>query len=100
MKKSSRLQLIWNLPRLLKTSWALLQNPRVAGQKKTILVLVGLGYLFFPFDLITDVFPILGQLDDLGVIFLLLNWFVNRTETTDDLQADYYISEDEKEKKK
>lgn len=100
MRKSSRLHLIWNLPRLLKTSWALIRNPRVAGQRKTILFLVGLGYIIFPFDLIMDVFPLLGQVDDIGVIFLLLNWFINKTEASDDLETDYYFTDEPKEKNK
>jgi len=99
MKRTSRWQLIWNIPRLLQTSWLLIKNPRVSGQKKTLLALLGLGYLFFPFDLIADIFPLLGQLDDLSVLFFLLNWFVNRAQPTDDLEADYYISEENKPKK-
>lgn len=100
MKGSSRLHLIWNIPRLLKASWALWQNPKVPGSKRAILALFGLGYLFLPFDLIADIFPLVGQFDDLGVIFLLLNWFVNRAQPAEDLEAEYYFKEEGKEGKK
>jgi uncharacterized membrane protein YkvA (DUF1232 family) len=61
--------------------------------------LIGFGYLLWPFDLIPDV-PILGQIDDLGVIFLLLNWFVNRSMPEDIIEAEYYFEDDEQNNNK
>lgn len=95
MKKS---RIIWNIPRLLKNSWFLLRNPRIAGEKKLLLIAVGLGYLLFPLDLVPDILPFLGQIDDLGLIFLVLNWFVNSSQKEKDiLETEYYFSDDDKE---
>lgn len=95
MKKS---RIIWNIPRLLKNSWSLLTNPRIAGEKKLLLIAVGLGYLLFPLDLVPDILPFLGQIDDLGLIFLVLNWFVNSSQKEKDiLETEYYFSDDDKE---
>lgn len=38
---------------------------------KKALFLVPIGYLFFPYDLVGDFFPLLGQLDDLAVFILM-----------------------------
>ncbi|MCR4440885.1 MAG: YkvA family protein [Peptococcaceae bacterium] len=94
----SKWNMIWNIPRLIKTSWLLLKDPRVPGGNKLLLLLLGAGYLLWPFDLVPDV-PLIGQLDDLGLIFLLLNWFVNRAVPDDHIEADYYFEEDEENKK-
>lgn len=93
-------QMIWNLPRLLKQSWALYRNPNVPSQSKFLILIISLGYLFWPLDLIPD-FPIIGQIDDIGVIFLLLNWFVNRfQENKDYIEPEYYYSEEEEKRNK
>lgn len=93
----SKWKTIWNIPRLLKSSWRLLQNPQVPSFQKLLITVIGLGYLLWPLDLIPDI-PLLGQIDDLGVIFLLLNWFVNRSEPQDTINADYYFHDDEENK--
>ena len=52
----------------------LMREPRVPVLLKTIPVLAGF-YLIWPVDLVPDVFPALGQLDDLGVIVAALAVF-------------------------
>lgn len=90
-------KIIWNIPRLIKNGWSLLRNPRIAGEKKLLLIAVSLGYFFFPIDLIPDFFPLLGQIDDIGLVFLVLNWFVNSAQKDKDvLDAEYYFSDDDK----
>lgn len=95
MKRSWKM--IWHIPRLLQQAWQLLRDPKVAGSSKLLLILVGFGYLLWPLDFIPDV-PLLGHLDDLGLIFLLLNWFVNRSmpDDTDYVEADYYFKDEDK----
>jgi uncharacterized membrane protein YkvA (DUF1232 family) len=90
---------IWSIPRLLKKTWYLVKNPQVSGSSKLLVFLIGFGYLLWPFDLIPDV-PILGQIDDLGVIFLILNWFVNRSMPEDIIEAEYYFEDNEQNNNK
>lgn len=87
-------KMIWNIPRLLKSSWSLLKNPQVSNSSKLLTILLGLGYFIWPFDLVPDL-PLLGHLDDLGVIFLLLNWFVNRTQSDNTIEASYYFEDEQ-----
>src|SRR3954452_3498823 len=53
----------------------LTRDPRVPRRRK--LLLLGLvGYLALPFDLIPDVLPVAGQLDDALIVALVLRHFV------------------------
>lgn len=98
VKKS---RIIWNIPRLLTKSWHLFRNPEISKEKKLLILAVGLGYFLFPLDLLPDVFPLLGQIDDLGLIFLILNWFVNSSQKDKDIvDAEYYISDKRKKNSK
>jgi uncharacterized membrane protein YkvA (DUF1232 family) len=49
----------------------LLGDPRVPRSRKLMLGMAG-AYLAFPFDLIPDFIPVLGQLDDALVVALAL----------------------------
>ena len=60
-----RLQLVWNL----------FMDSRVPLWTKLVLPL-SLVYLVFPADVIPDVIPVAGQMDDLGVILLGMALFV------------------------
>jgi uncharacterized membrane protein YkvA (DUF1232 family) len=55
--------------------WRLMRDPRVLWLIKLI-PFSSLIYLLFPTDIIIDVIPILGQLDDMGVILASLWLFV------------------------
>lgn len=96
--KGKNWKMIWNIPRLAKKSWALMKNPKVGGSDKLLVVLLGLGYFLWPFDIIPDV-PFIGQIDDLSIVFLLLNWFVNRSEP-EVIETDYYFVDDKEDKDK
>jgi uncharacterized membrane protein YkvA (DUF1232 family) len=67
--------LIRRLPTYIRLVWALLRDGRVPGGQKLILAGIG-AYLFFPIDLIPDFVPVLGQLDDLAVVLLGLDFFI------------------------
>ena len=70
-------------PSLLRTlltqarlAWRLLRDPAVPVVTK--LVLAGAAfYLIWPIDFLPDLFPILGQLDDLGVVLAALELFLH-----------------------
>jgi uncharacterized membrane protein YkvA (DUF1232 family) len=69
-------------PGLLRTLFAqarvatrLMREPSVPLLTR-LLPLLALLYLVFPFDFIPDILPGLGQLDDLGVVALALELFL------------------------
>lgn len=95
-----RWRTIWNIPRLIRTFWAMMKNPRVPRDMKLIVIILGLAYFIWPFDLIPEFpIPLLGYIDDFGVIFLLLNWFVNRSPREEHIDAEYYIVDNDEGKK-
>ena len=53
----------------------LLREPRVPLLVKSVPILAGL-YLVSPVDFVPDIFPIVGQLDDLGMMLLALEAFL------------------------
>jgi uncharacterized membrane protein YkvA (DUF1232 family) len=53
---------------------SLFMDKRVHWATKLIPI-ASLGYLFFPIDGIPDVIPVLGQLDDIGVVLLGIRFF-------------------------
>ena len=63
--------LAWNL----RVTLRLLREPRVPALLKLIPVFAA-GYVISPLDFVTDLLPVIGQLDDLGVIFIALEAFL------------------------
>jgi len=63
------------MPAYARLIWALARDPRVPVQQKLVLGAVA-GYLVFPIDIIPDFIPVLGQLDDLGVLIFGLDFFI------------------------
>lgn len=59
------------LPNLVKLTYRLLRDPRVASRDKRF-ALFALGYALSPIDLIPDVVPGIGRLDDLLVVAVAL----------------------------
>ncbi len=53
-------------------SWRLYRDPRVSNWIKRLPIVLAALYVIVPFDLIPDVFLGVGQLDDLGVIGLMM----------------------------
>jgi uncharacterized membrane protein YkvA (DUF1232 family) len=53
----------------------LVRDPRVPRRRK-LLLLVLVGYLALPFDLVPDFIPVAGQLDDVIIVALVLRSFV------------------------
>jgi uncharacterized membrane protein YkvA (DUF1232 family) len=60
----------------IRLSWALLLDNRVPLKLKVI-PLTAIAYVLSPIDLVPDVIPVLGQLDDLGVLMAALTTFNN-----------------------
>jgi uncharacterized membrane protein YkvA (DUF1232 family) len=55
--------------------WRLLRDGRVSIWPKALLA-VGVLYVLSPIDLIPDVVPVIGEVDDLVVLILLCRLFV------------------------
>jgi uncharacterized membrane protein YkvA (DUF1232 family) len=68
-------ELVRRLPTYIRLVWALMRDGRVGAPQKMILAGI-VGYLVFPIDLIPDFVPILGQLDDIAVVLLGLDFFI------------------------
>jgi len=59
----------------LRLAWRLMREPRVPLVAKALPVLAAL-YVVSPLDFIPDVLPVLGQMDDLGILVLSLKLFL------------------------
>jgi uncharacterized membrane protein YkvA (DUF1232 family) len=53
----------------------LLREPEVPRLAKALPVL-GLAYVVLPLDIVPDVLPLIGQIDDLSVVWLILTLFL------------------------
>jgi uncharacterized membrane protein YkvA (DUF1232 family) len=69
------------LPNMVLLLGRLLKDSRVPTAEKA-LFLAALVYFISPLDFIPDVFPFIGQIDDLYLIALTLLRLVNRTDAT------------------
>lgn len=63
------------LPTYARLIWGLARDPRVPMGQKAVLGGIA-AYLAFPIDIIPDFIPVIGQLDDLAVLILGLDWFI------------------------
>ena len=63
------------LPTYARLVWDLARDPRVPKQQKFVLGAIA-AYLAFPLDIIPDFIPVIGQLDDVAVLVLGLDWFI------------------------
>ena len=64
-------------PRLVKLLWRLTRDPRVPARSKASLVLL-MGYIVSPVDLIPDFVPGIGQMDELVIAAFALDQMLNR----------------------
>jgi len=67
------------LPNMAKLLGRLLKDARVPTAEKALFV-GAIIYFISPIDLIPDIFPFIGQVDDIYVIALVLLRLVNRTD--------------------
>lgn len=77
MKESKdRSGLAAELVKQLGLVWKLMFDGRVPATTKLLLPLMAFAYTIFPIDLIPDLAPVVGQLDDLAVILIAMRLFV------------------------
>lgn len=66
-------------PAMAKLLWRLTRDPRVPALPK-LLAAASAVYIALPFDLIPDFLPVLGQLDDIAVLLVALDWLIVHTD--------------------
>lgn len=69
------------LPNMVMLLGRLLKDSRVPGAEKALFI-AAIVYVISPLDLIPDVFPFIGQVDDIYVVALTLLRLVNRTDAS------------------
>lgn len=67
------------LPNMVMLLARLLKDARVPGAEKALFA-AAIVYVISPIDLIPDIFPFIGQVDDLYVVALTLLRLLNRTD--------------------
>ena len=67
------------LPNMVRLLGRLLRDARVPTAEKALFV-AAIVYLSLPVDFIPDIFPFIGQIDDIYVVALTLLRLVNRTD--------------------
>jgi uncharacterized membrane protein YkvA (DUF1232 family) len=67
------------LPNMVRLLGRLLKDARVPNAEKS-LFLAAIVYVISPLDFIPDVFPFIGQVDDIYVVALTLLRLINRTD--------------------
>ena len=68
-------RLVFKLPTYARMVWGIIRDPRTPIGLKGMLA-AALAYVVLPIDLVPDVIPILGQADDLTVLLLVLDMFI------------------------
>jgi uncharacterized membrane protein YkvA (DUF1232 family) len=68
-------RLVVKLPTYARVVWGILRDPRTPIGLKGMLA-AALAYVVLPVDLVPDAIPILGQADDLTVLLLVLDLFI------------------------
>ena len=79
-------RLVVKLPMYARIVWGLLRDPRTPIGLKGMLA-AALAYVVSPVDLIPDVIPIIGQADDLTVLLLVLDLFIQNAPA--DVRAEH-----------
>jgi len=68
-------RLVFKLPTYARMVWGIMRDPRTPIGLKGMMA-AALAYVVFPVDLVPDVIPILGQADDLTILLLVLDMFI------------------------
>ncbi len=73
--KREALGFLQHLPNFVRLFTRLLRDPRVSWGPR-LMFLASLVYAVSPLDFLVDVLPLIGVVDDVGVLMLACRWFV------------------------
>ena len=73
--RARALEILTHLPNFVRLYWRLFRDRRVPIWPKALLV-GALAYVILPFDLIPDVLPVIGEVDDLVIVLVAARWFI------------------------
>lgn len=73
--------LLWSLVGQARLTWRLVREPRVPHITKAIPLAAAL-YVLFPIDVLPDVIPLLGQIDDLALVVAAVQVFLRLAPVT------------------
>jgi uncharacterized membrane protein YkvA (DUF1232 family) len=79
-------RIVVKLPTYARVVWGLMRDPRTPIGLKGMLA-AALAYVVLPVDIIPDAIPILGQADDLTVLLLVLDLFIQNAP--DEVRAEH-----------
>jgi uncharacterized membrane protein YkvA (DUF1232 family) len=79
-------RIIVKLPTYARIVWGLMRDPRTPIGLKGMLA-AALAYVVMPVDLVPDAIPIIGQADDLTVLLLVLDLFIQNAPA--DVRAEH-----------
>lgn len=68
-------RIVQRLPKYAKLTWLLLKDPNLP-RKQRLMLMAAVGYSVSPIDAIPGIIPVIGQLDDLGVVLYTLRWIL------------------------
>src|SRR6476661_4397681 len=73
-----RVAVLWTLVRTdARRLWVALRHPAAPGWLKVGAALI-VAYVISPIDLVPDVLPIIGVVDDFVIVPLAIRWLLNR----------------------
>lgn len=75
-RRLSRYETLRQLWQDLRLAWALLRDRRVPLWTKLVIPAAWATYFLLPLDVIPDLVPFLGELDDLMLLLLLVRLFI------------------------
>jgi uncharacterized membrane protein YkvA (DUF1232 family) len=77
IKAFKRIKIFLNVKKFIPFLFEFFTSSEVKISKKIFSVLMFIGYLLFPFDLIPDFFAFFGFFDDAAVLLFILSKIVN-----------------------